>query len=63
MSLGTPGWTKEERSFASARENDEYGLALLGPWLNRISEEVQNSVASTKDWRIDLKDVPDIQPK
>lgn len=61
MSLGTPGWSKAERSFASAKENDEYGLSLLGPWLDRTSEAVRDSVASTKDWRIDLKDVPEIQ--
>jgi hypothetical protein len=57
MSAGTAGWCRE-RSSTSDKANDEYSLQLLGPWLDGVASEVQESVPSIADWSVDVKDVP-----
>ncbi|KAK4043557.1 protein kinase [Parachaetomium inaequale] len=64
LSAGTPGWCRaREQAFASDKANDEYGLGLMGPWLDGVVEEVEGSVETGVDWRLELEDVPPLEVK
>lgn len=63
MSAGTPGWCQPERirSFTSDKANDDYSLALLEPWLDTVIREVEDSLTTAADWRLELKDIPPLE--
>jgi serine/threonine protein kinase len=62
-SAGTPGWSQAERSQASTsdRANDDYGLGLLEPWLDTVIKDVEDSVSTAADWRLELEDIPPLE--
>jgi hypothetical protein len=62
-SAGTPGWCRDRsgRFFTSDTANDDYGLELLGPWLDTVIKEVEESVSTSADWRLELKDIPPLE--
>jgi len=63
-SAGTPGWCRERSlAFTSDKANDEYSFELLGPWLDTVIKEVEESVPLTADWRVEAKDVPPMEVK
>jgi hypothetical protein len=64
MSAGTPGWCRERtQAFTSDRANDDHSLELLGPWLDTVIKEVEDSVLTGADWRLGVKDIPALEVK
>jgi serine/threonine protein kinase len=62
MSAGTPGWSREGLQGATSdKANDEYSLELLGPWLETVVKEVEDSLSTSADWRLDVKDIPPLE--
>ena len=63
MSAGTPGWCQPERCQASTSDkaNDDCSLGLLEPWLDTVIKEVEGSVSTAADWRLELKDIPPLE--
>jgi hypothetical protein len=54
MSCGTPGWYEKE-FYLSDKSHDEYSFKMLGPWLDELIIEIENSQESGEEIMGSLK--------